>query len=430
MTRRCLKISWITLSVVLLSLGLFMAPLGAAANTLVFMGPSNLFQPELQMAFDNFEKRTGIKVEPMSLANWNQLNDKLLTMIAAGIPPDVVYGDDIRIFSYAEQNMLEPIDSFIARDNLNMNLYPRPVVEGIRIRGKIYSLPTAVSINGVYYHADIFARYGQSELPTDWSSNEFLWEDFVNLVKRLTIDTDGDGKPNIWGMQSFGTYGGFDMIGLWNVTDCDRERTRYTGTDPKVINALNQIMSLYTQNQVTGGVVVQNTAATLTLHSWYLTNMKNQMDAGNRINWKVGVLPKAEVRVSQGAFLSMAIPKGGANKEDAWKLVRYLAYEPEGAMLFTRAENRTPVHRDTMRNYVDYWNSIAPNANVHVFADATQVIWRWNLVCGFGGTEISNHLNKAFQKIRSGETPVQAAIAEIAPSIQAILDDSRRQATN
>jgi len=428
--KNSVKVAWFTFSVLLLSMVLFIAPLSAASNTVTFMAPSTIFQPELQEAFALFEQRTGLTVEPLQVASWVELNDKIVTMSAAGVPPDVVYGDDLRIFAFAEQNLLQPIESYIARDNLNLNAYPRPVVEGIRVRGNIYSLPTAVSIYGVFYNTDIFAKYGQHDLPTDWSTEEFRWEDFVAIGKKMTQDTNGDGQIDLYGTHSFGSYGGFNQIGLWNAQDCDFDRTRYLGTDPKVINALNQIMSIYTEHKFQGGNFLTSTAAMQVLQSYYVNNLRTQMLAGNVINWKVGVMPKAEARVSQGAFLSIGIPKGSSNKDNAWRLVRFLAYDTEGAILFTRAENRTPLLMETMRDYLERWNVMMPGSNVKVFADATQVIWRWNLMSGYGGTEIGNILNTTWSKIRNGQVSVQQAIQEIAPQIQAILDDAQAFRSN
>ena len=41
----------------------------------------------------------------------------------------------------------------------------------------------------------MFARAG-IENPTDWT-----YEEYADIARRLTQDTDGDGVPNIWGAQ-------------------------------------------------------------------------------------------------------------------------------------------------------------------------------------------------------------------------------------
>ena len=45
------------------------------------------------------------------------------------------------------------------------------------------------------HNQDMFARAG-IENPTDWT-----YEEYADIARRLTQDTDGDGVPNIWGAQ-------------------------------------------------------------------------------------------------------------------------------------------------------------------------------------------------------------------------------------
>ncbi len=397
----------------------------SAANKLTVIGCGVNFGPEMQQAFDLFTARTGVSIDLVPVTSWEDVTQKVITMSAAGVPLDVVYGDDLRIFAFAEQKLLQPIDTLIARDGMNMRVYPAPVVEGMKVRGNLYSLPTAVSINGLFYNADLFDKFGQRHLPTDWSSQEFNWDEFIAIAKKMTIDTNGDGKTDQYGLHGFGSYGGFNQIGLWNAQDTDFNRTRYNGSDPQVLKALGQIMSIYTEHKVHGGNFLNGTAAMLTVQSYYVNNIRTQMDKGSFFSWKIGVLPRAETRVSQSAFLSLGITAGSKNTENAWKFIRFLTYDTEGALLFTRAENRTPVLRETMRDYLQRWAQLMPNSNLQVFTDATSVVWRWNLMSGYGSTEIGNMLNKTWSRIRSGAS-IQTAMLEITPQIQAILDDGQR----
>jgi ABC-type glycerol-3-phosphate transport system substrate-binding protein len=415
------KVLWVAI-LTLLCLCASAMPLLAASNKIVFMGYTINFGPELQEAFDLFTKRTGIAIETVPVTTWADLNQKLITMTAAGVAPDVVYGDDIRIFAFAETGLLEPIDAYITRDNLNMRLYPIPVVEGLKVRNRLYSLPTAVSIHGTFYNVDLFDKYGLPYLPTDWSTTTFTWDDFTMLVRKLTVDTNGDGQTDQFGLQDFGTYGGWNMLGLWNVTDIDANRTQYKGDDPAVFNAMLKIMSLHTEYKAWGGNFLNQTAGTTTTQSYYVNNLRTQMVNGNLINWKLGVLPKGDTRVSQGAFLSLGIPSGSINKEAAWALVRFLAYEPEGAMLFTRAENRTPLLRETTRDYLQRWEALLPGCNLQVLTDATQVIWKWDLASGAGATDILQILNTTWAQIKADRISPAVAITNNKPLIQAILD--------
>jgi ABC-type glycerol-3-phosphate transport system substrate-binding protein len=156
-----------------------------------------------------------------------------------------------------------------------------------------------------------------------------------------------------------------------------------------------------------------------------VNNIRTQMESGNMFEWRLGVLPKAKQRVSQGAFLSIGMSAHSNNKEEAWQLIRFLAYETEGAMLFTRAENRTPMLRDTMRDYLQRWERLMPGSNLAVFTDATAVMWRWYLMTGYGATDIGDILNQSWTRIRTGQVSAKADLEAITPVIQAILDQNK-----
>ncbi len=418
---------WLTILVFLgslLAMVLQAVIVTGAPAPLTFLGPVGTWGPQLQEAFKLFTARTGVPINVIAAASWDEENDKVLTMSAGGVPPDIIYGDDERIFGFAEQGLLQSLDTLIARDNVNLRVYPTPVVEGLRVRGSLYSMPTAVSIFGMFYNTDQFDKAGQRYLPTNWLGQELGWDEYVALLKKLTLDTNGDGTPEQYGVQAFGM--GFNMIGLWGAQDIDEERTRYNGSDPQVIEALTQVASLSAVLKVGGGVFLSGTATMLPSQTWYLNSMRTAMGKGGFFNWKLGILPKGTARAAQSSFMSLGISVGSNNKENAWKLLRFLAYDVEGALLFTQAENRTPVLRETVRDYLQRWNQLAPGCNPQVFTDAVDVLWKWRLVSGYGGTQITAIFTPMWYKMRAGQISIREGIATITPQIQAILDDAKR----
>jgi len=56
-----------------------------------------------------------------------------MTMAVSGDPPDVIYGDDERIFGFAELNLLASLEGLAARDGINWRVYPQQVLDGLRV---------------------------------------------------------------------------------------------------------------------------------------------------------------------------------------------------------------------------------------------------------------------------------------------------------
>jgi ABC-type glycerol-3-phosphate transport system substrate-binding protein len=392
-----------------------------AAEKVTFMGVFLNWGPELEQALANFTARTGIEVELLQGTGWPDMMQKVKTMAAGGIPPDVIYGDNVRIMELAELGLLTALDQTAASKGVNLANYPGVVLDGLRIKGQLYSLPTAVSIYASFYNVDLFDKAGVGSLPTNWASNSLNWDEWVALAKKLTVDANGDGVVDQFGLAGFGYQGGFNMIGMWNATDVTPDRTKYLGTDPSVIRALEFTTKLWTEYGVVGGAFLTGTAAIFPAQPVQLNTLLTQARAGNKLNWSLGILPKGDVRAAQTGFHSLGLSVDSKNSAAAFELIRYLAYDREGAVLFTRAENRVPVLPETGRDYIQRWNTEFPSGNAQVLVDAIPYLWDWRVISGKGGSEILTLQTEAFNYIRLGQKSVKDAVEFIAPRVQTAL---------
>ncbi len=212
------------------------------------------------------------------------------------------------------------------------------------------------------------------------------------------------------------------MLGMWNANDVDRDRTRYLGNTPEVIRALTFTTSLWLEHNVVGGNFLQSTSAMQPVQPYYLNNIVQASEQGTAPSWSLGILPKGDVRSSQSAFHSLGIASASKNTAEAGRLLRFLAYDPEGTVLFTRAENRVPVIREAVRDYVRRWSERAPGSNPQVFTEAVNVLWDWRVVSGRGASQILNLETEAWNLIRTRQKSVADAIAFIEPRVQAALE--------
>ena len=178
---RCLRF----IAVVTALIVLHTVPMTAAQKKIMFMGNTGYFGPELEDAFAQFTKRTGIAIEQIPVASWPDMNQKFITMSAAGVAPDVVYGDDLRIFAFCRAEApLHPIDDPIARDRVNLRALSGA---GSRIdEGARTLLLAAYRGQHLRYFLQC-EQFGKKRyitfLPTDWFTDEFTWEDFVRTPK-------------------------------------------------------------------------------------------------------------------------------------------------------------------------------------------------------------------------------------------------------
>lgn len=393
----------------------------SGARSVSIIGPFQTWGPELQQAFAEFTEKTGIEVEVIMATGWDDLFEKVVTMSAAGNPPDVVYGDNLRIMDLAERGLLSALDGRMEADGFDLAAYPPPVIEGLRLATGLYSLPTAVSIHALIYNIDTFEQMGLAPLPTDWLGDELGWDEFVAIAKRLTYDTNSDGVFDHYALPRFGYDGGYNMIGMWGAQDVDFDRTQYLGNDASVVRAMEQSTSLWLEHNVIGGNFVAGTAAMDPIQPNQLNVILQAANSGNRLRFKTAVLPKGDVRASQASFHSLGITSGSVAADAAWDLVQYLAYDPEGVILFTRAENRVPVLREPAMDFVMRWSESFPGSDLHVMSAAVQVLWDWRVISGHGGSEILTLMRQAWNRIRTREASVQQALEDLTPLINTVL---------
>jgi multiple sugar transport system substrate-binding protein len=130
-----------------------------------------------------------IKVEAEALA-WGDLEGKIMAALAAGSPPELSHGQPITCAALQAKGLLLPLDEVvqaIGEDN---------IWDQIKKVGKFgdhyYGLVHAAGTSLLIYRKDLAKQKGLAPPKT--------WDDFVKIAKALTMDTNGDGKIDIYGL--------------------------------------------------------------------------------------------------------------------------------------------------------------------------------------------------------------------------------------
>lgn len=131
---------------------------------------------------------------------------KLHLLFASNLAPDVLFVNNLYLPIYANAGMLEEVKSkmqnakgdeaVVGRAYLpdNENFFKKSL-KALSYEGKLYAIPRDVSTLVIYYNKDIFKKYDVSLPNKYWS-----FDDLLILAKKLTKDTNNDGKTDIWGI--------------------------------------------------------------------------------------------------------------------------------------------------------------------------------------------------------------------------------------
>jgi multiple sugar transport system substrate-binding protein len=154
---------------------------------------------ELQPIADQFEKDTGTSVTFVELP-YDGLYNRLNSEFSSGsLSFDVAALDSIWLPTFAEA--LTPIDD-IFTDEVQSDLFPALVTEA-KVDGSFVGMPAWTNSEILYYRTDLFedpeqqanfkAEYGYELTPPT------TWEQYLDIAKFFTQDTDGDGQVDVYG---------------------------------------------------------------------------------------------------------------------------------------------------------------------------------------------------------------------------------------
>jgi multiple sugar transport system permease protein len=142
-------------------------------------------------AFRELHPHISIEYEPDP---GRQYEEKLLTALAAGAPPDVFLLDSKLIPTFTDKGVLLDLHAFVTPLGIDTSIwFPRVKAIGLR-NGALYSFPKGFTPLMIYYNKGMFRRAGMAFPSPDWD-----WNDYLRLARALTRDTDGDGIPDEYG---------------------------------------------------------------------------------------------------------------------------------------------------------------------------------------------------------------------------------------
>jgi len=121
-------------------------------------------------------------------------DEKLLTSIASGSPPDVFLLDGPDIPTFLDRGLALDLTPYLERAGYEPGrVYPQ-IMESFQRGGRTYALPKDFTPMALYLNLGVFERFGVPTPPADgWT-----WEDFLDTSRRLTKDLDGDGRTDVY----------------------------------------------------------------------------------------------------------------------------------------------------------------------------------------------------------------------------------------
>lgn len=359
-------------------------------------------QKLLQETLDAFaQKYPNIKVKYEVISD--QYMDVIKTRLVGGEAPDVFYLDSSEAPALEAKGVLEPLDGYV-KDDFDVNDFEQPLLNAFKLDGQTYGFPKDYSTLALFYNKKMFADAGIANPPT-------TWDELLADAKKLTKDTNGDGKIDQYG---FGVapelarqYFAVQAFG-GKVVD---ENGNAAFASPEGLKGLQLIVDQHNKDKSSaqpsevgagwgGEMFGQGKAAMVIEGNWAIPFLK---DTFPQIEYGTAEVPMINDKKGTMAYtVAYVMNKNAKNKEAAWTLLSYLTGK-EGMKIWTSKGFALP-SRKSVASELGFDKDPLRGAIVAGASYATP----WQA----GGTlpTIMNNFNNQFVSAFLGEQPLDQAM--------------------
>lgn len=310
-------------------------------------GPAQLEMHQgLVAAFNEAYKDRGWQVEFRTTQY-----DKIVVEIAAGTSPDVV--NSYREPELGPQGALLDLAPFLERDQSVVRQALTPVAfDYYRLGRSVWSMPQAISVEDfVYYNVDLFDRGGLAYPNENWT-----WETFLETARKLTIDTNADGRPDQYGTTGQWLRQRPGWIYANGAVEWALDGSGLHYQDPAVREAVQFVLDLERIHGVVppaGSPVLSNMASGLPFSTgkvamnpgaiWEASVYSTVKD----LNWDVGPPLLRKRRGVRVVAFPLDVISYTKHPEVAWEFVKFAAISPQANALVIKYNYGIPVRRDS-----------------------------------------------------------------------------------
>jgi multiple sugar transport system substrate-binding protein len=157
-----------------------------------FTGPDRAALEDLVKKYNASQSKVTVNME---ISPWDVFYQKLLPSIGAGKGPDLMAMDSVQLPQYASRGVLRPMDSFYSDSKNETDKLVKAAVDATNWQGKRYGVPMNFTTLLLYWNKQMFKDAG-----VDPNTPPKTWDDFQADAKKLTQDTNNDGKPEQYGI--------------------------------------------------------------------------------------------------------------------------------------------------------------------------------------------------------------------------------------
>jgi multiple sugar transport system substrate-binding protein len=305
-------------------------------------------------------------------------DDKITAAIRSGNVPDVVSSfTSANVGSYCKSGAWIDLKPFLSKDKIDVNVFPKTSQYYTQYQGKRCALPFLADVYGLYYNKKMFRAAGLKGPPKTMSQ-------LTAYAKKLT-KKNPDGSIKVAGYNPFlGFYSGNapDLsvyAPLFGAKYVDASGKSELSRDPAWSRLLTWQKSLidwygYKKLQKFNAGAADEFSSS---HAFEIGKLAMMIDG----EWRVAFIQAEHPELSYGTAPApvddahpnlygggyvngtiIGIPKGVKHKDQAWKLLKYLTFDPHPLALFSNGIRNVPTTKASLNS-----PEIKPDAHFKTF---------------------------------------------------------------
>lgn len=399
------------------------------------------------------EKHPDIAVEPVGMgsgdpslvigrASGSAYQPWLETSFTGNTPPDVFMLSYQRFRHIAARGVVEPLDAYLsASTTIRAEDYYPTALAAFRLEDEatrgLGGLPQNASSLAVYYNRVLFQEFGVPYPADDWD-----WATFASTAARLTVDRNGDGRIDLYGLAiepTISRYAAFVWGAGGDFVDNPDYPTKLILDTKEARKGLAWLASLgpagmkvtpseEEARQVSDLVRFCSGHAAMLIHSRRIVPALREIAP---LHWDVVPLPIGTVPANVLHSDAFCLAAGSQDKEAAWTFIEFAA-GPVGQSILAETGRTVPSLRavaesdaflkgTSLAGALGLQSAAVPPANNRVFVANIAIARRLPSITTLPAVEAS--FNQAFKHAFYVDADIPKAVTNFFDASRGVLGD-------
>lgn len=399
--------------------------------------------------FEEDHKDTIGKVD-IQITTQEEYSKTLTGMMTAKKLPDVFYVGPESVEQFVENGYIENLQPILEEKGISTDgLVAQEALNSYRYNGEkagegdLYALPKDASVFAYAYNKDLFDKEG---IPYPDPENPYTYDEFVEVCKKFTKDTDGDGEIDQWGCGMANAFMMQQYIWSNGATYLTDDYKKVNIDTPEFKEAFQKYVDLTIKEKVTPtveqdvslGVYQRWLAGQEAFYACGTWDVAAFMDEETfPFEWDLCAYPTLSTGKSMTwlGTVGFCVSANSKNKEEATELISYLCTDETGQKELSGVTGGQSIQLPNIKSLAEGEFLTAVNdgtvkfpSNVNVFFNylngTDKYEGRFQETTYTPNAEWHDIFLEGVDNVKNGTISVEDYIKEVAPKMQESLDEA------